>query len=276
VSYFFVGGCARSGTTLLQALLCRAAGAHPMIRESRYLRVLLQAYGVAMARFDAETEDYFRDRAALRAYHAKLIDDFLSHTRAHLGGAEHLVLKEPNQTRLFPEILSLVPAARCLCLVRDPRDTIASLVRVGQRYGDHPADRGNPDVARLRRRNMRALCAHYLSFYKPVLALAEGRGRERLMLIRYEDLVRSPAAELARVAAFTGLALDGVDPHASVDLGSYPQQFEDRFSRPWTSDLYGKPLTAERIGGYGSVLAAAEIAAIERWCGPFMARFRYR
>jgi hypothetical protein len=273
MSYVFVGGCQRSGTTLLQALMCRAHGANRMVREAKYFRYLVESYARARLRFKAETADYFTDVAQFNSFHADLLRRFLEHSAAHLGRTEHLVLKDPENSRVFVEILELIPQAKCLCIVRDPRDVIASLLAVGRRFAR--AGLQNTVLAPLlSSRNMVALSRHYLSYYRRSLALRGKVEPDRLVFVRYEDLVRTPAREIERIGEITGLRFDrdaGVDP----DFGGVSRQTEDRYSRAWFSDLYGKAVTSERIGRYSEALSTAEVTVIVRLCGPFMRQFDY-
>jgi len=270
----FVGGSQRSGTTLLQTILCASGATNPMIGEAKYFRQLVQAYVFGKRQFSAETRDYFTDVEELRAFHAGLLQGFLARTLARFAGAQHLVLKEPHLTMLFPEVGELLPAARFVCVVRDPRDVIASMVVVGRKL----AAQGNADDPMGRmfvKRDMGALSRHYLSFYVPALRSASPGFMERCLFLRYEDLVQKPEEALARVAEFTGLNLSGLDAAADPGTGQVDFEAVNAYRKAWVTKLYGKKADASRIGAFRKILKPAEIAGIVQNCRGLMTRFNY-
>ena len=194
MALFFIGGSQRSGTTMLQTILCQDESVNPLIQEPKYFRHLISAYKFGKDSFKGETRDYFTDMAEYTAFNTRIVRSFLKQTRALFPGTKHLVLREPHLTMLFPELAELLPAARFICVVRDPRDVIASMIEVGQRL-DHPSL--NQDVmARLfRSRDMAAISRHFLSFYKPVLRCRQPGFRRRLHFLRYEELVKNSDTE---------------------------------------------------------------------------------
>lgn len=275
MSAIFIGGSQRSGTTLLQTILCASGATNPMIGEAKYFRQLVQAYVFGKRQFGAETQDYFKDPEELRGFHAGLLEGFLAHTLARFEGARHLVLKEPHLTMLFPEIGELLPEARFVCVVRDPRDVIASMVEVGRKLAAQGIE--NDAMARMFiRRDMRELSRYYLSFYLPALRSASPGFMEKSLFLRYEDLVQAPEPALARVAEFTGVSLARIDA-AAEDPGTGKVDFEavNPYRKAWVTKLYGKKVSESRVGSFRRILKPGEIAAIVQNCRGVMTRFKY-
>jgi hypothetical protein len=274
MSWIFVGGSQRGGTTLLQTLLCQDAEANPLIQEAKYLRHLVAAYRFGKSQFQLETRDYFRDADSYLAFNRKLIRAFLDNTLSLFPGRKHLVLREPHLTMLFPELAELLPKARFLCVMRDPRDVIASMIEVGKKL--QAQGTATDAMARLFiGRNMDQLSQHVMSFYEPVFRNRAKGLRERIHFLRYEDLVREPEQQLQILRRFTGLKLDGVDPHADPDMGKVDHDRGSDYQRAWKTDKDGKAIADDRIGRYLKVLDPKEVAAIEKNCGRVMTRFKY-
>ena len=270
----FVGGSQRSGTTLVQTILCASGATNPMIGEAKYFRQLVQAYAFGKRQFSGETRDYFKDLEELRVFHGGLIQRFLDHTLARFEGAKHLVLKEPHLTMLFPELVELLPAARFICVVRDPRDVIASMIEVGRKL-DEKGIADDPMGRMFVRRDMRALSRHYLSFYLPALRSADSGFMERYLFLRYEDLVQKPDEAMKQVAAFTGLEIAGLDATADPGTGEVDFEKVNEYRKAWATKLYGKKADASRVGAFRKVLKPAEIAAVVQNCRGVMNRFKY-
>ena len=274
MTQIFVGGSQRSGTTLMQTILCASGATNPMVGEAKYFRQLVQAYAFGKRQFPAETRDYFKDLEDLRAFHGGLMESFLAHTLARFEGAKHLVLKEPHLTMLFPELAELLPQAKFVCVVRDPRDVIASMIEVGRKL-DAQGIADDPMGRMFVSRNMRALSQHYLSFYLPALRSADAGFAARYLFLRYEDLVQKPDEAMKQVAEFNGLELAGMDMSADPGTGEVDFEKVNAYRKAWATELYGKKADASRIGAFRKVLKPAEIAAVVQNCRGIMNRFKY-
>lgn len=156
---------------------------------------------------------------------------------------------------------------RVMLLVRDPRDLVVSnYFQVTRREQTYAGDMSS--YIRWPRGSFEGMLKYY-----NVWAAQRGVPRD-LILLRYEDLRRDPAAELARVAAFVGLR--EVRPEAlaqAVEHGA----FESMRRREATRPADGTPLAAGRqddaesfktrrgkVGGYVDYLSAEDVAWLDR------------
>lgn len=274
MSVIFVGGSQRGGTTLLQTLLCQDRTVNPLIQEAKYFRHLVAAYRFGRGQFDVETKDYFRDLDDYVAFNRSMVRTFLKHTLELFPGRKHLVLREPHLTMLFPELAELLPKAAFLCVVRDPRDVVASMIDVGGKLKQQGA---SDAMARLfGSRDIPQICAHFLSFYEPLFKSKVPGFRDRLLFLRYEDLVRAPGKQMEALRKFTGLKLQDVDPTAEPDTGRVDHARGSRYQNAWKTEKDGRALSDGSIGRHVEVLKSGEIEEVEKLCGRYMAQFKYK
>jgi len=271
---YFVGGSQRSGTTLLQTILCQDQAVNPLIAEAKYLRHLLAAYRFGKQNFAHETKDYFADLAAYRLFNGHVVGAFLEQVRARFAGACHLVLREPHLTLFFPELAELIADCRFLCVVRDPRDIVASMIEVGARLAAGES-RGDAMTRLFASRDIGAIAAHALSFYAPLLHANQPALRERTTFVRYEDLVQRPAEYLGHLRSLTGLALAHYDPARPADTGVVDYANRRPYEQAWNSNLYGQRVEDSRVGHHAEVLTAAEAARVCETCASYMQQFGY-
>lgn len=190
----FVGGCPRSGTTLLRALL----DSHPDVvcgPELRFLRPVASLcanmrrdVGGVLARHYAIAPDAFDD------VFKTLILEFLAPLREKTGKCI-IAEKTPANALYFGELSRLFPDARFIQIVRDGRDAVASLLTMD--WTDHRTG------ARLDMTTSAAAAARAWVDHVRAGRLASKGGR--YLEMRYEALVDDPEATMREVLAFLEL-----------------------------------------------------------------------
>jgi hypothetical protein len=159
---------------------------------ARFLRAIRPLRALSAALIPANLA--LRDRAAWLWYvnlsHLVVRSYFFHAGRAR--GAERLVEKTPTNTRHLPRLKHCFPRARFLYLYRHPVEVLGSHRR---RLADDPA-------ATWTRTDLDAFCHEWRASTRRALAWRERH--DDLLLLRYEDLARTPEAALRGVCAFLG------------------------------------------------------------------------
>jgi hypothetical protein len=191
-------------------------------------------------------------------------------------GARVWIDHTPLNARVAATLLEMFPAARFIHIVRDGRAVAASVLPLT--WGPNTVERS----------------AHWwIELVAFGLAL-ESWGRERVMRVRYEDLVGDPESTVRSLSAFTGLSFDPVmlradgfrpppDPVKQHALIGQPPR-RDR-ARAWTTALTPRQIEiVEFVAGdllrylgydvqFG--LKARPPSMFEHWSGAIRERLSY-
>jgi hypothetical protein len=251
----FVVGCSRSGTTLLQSFLA----AHPAVLSFPETAVFGRLLWTDTEAGGALNTVHQRTRLAYRGA-SKLLDrlgrrelegllpirsrsaeDF---ARGFIAVLDRLTLdrgkawwveKTPENIRYVPEIGRLVPGARFVNILRDGRETVASLYGLALEY---------PDKFWTKFLDVDLAIEHWNVSLRHTRELI---GVPGVMLVRYERLLAETESVLREICAFAGLRFsrDMLDRRSEVApalildfetwktrvLGAVPASSESRFDQ---------------------------------------------
>lgn len=279
----FIVGIGRSGTTLLMSML----NAHPQVQatpEINFFNFFVKQWS-SRTRFGRSEIGLIREfvmryqhhnfsgfsfdfDAFEKQHHEGFADLYRNFYRNFLYGGQqkHAAFffdKNPINTFYLADIIRLMPEARFVFLVRDPR---ASYLSRRQKKGKHP-------------QGMRAIAYRWLLYNQEVMRVME-KYPEKFLLLRYEDLVASPEAELKRMAAFFGFPYDEqmLRFHENVSANSFRKVAEsstDERKQVKYLDL-SRPVTTERSQAWRHELTATEIAEIDAITGTVAERLGYQ
>ena len=253
---FFIVGAGRSGTTLLRLMLAGHSRLH-IPPETWFLRPLVRDFPLTGALTQPQferaietmvrherwpdmnlAEDELRRQAAALAQ--PTLVDLIDLVYRHLldaSGKQRLGDKTPHYFAIVPELATLYPGAKFIHLVRDGRDVAISWIDAGwQRYYE-PGFEWPAAMVHLRRDR-----AAY---------------RERVLEVRYEDLVRRPAETAHHICAFLGESFE----QAMLD-------WQDRTGLVASRDRHlharlQQPLSDDAIAVWRRRLSAVECFAVE-------------
>jgi hypothetical protein len=167
-----------------------------------------------------------------------------------VDGARMVGEKTPNHCEWVLEIIAMIPEARIIHIMRDPRDSALSQKEAFGRHALQAAVRWKRDI------EMHRDCTRLIS-------------PDRYTAVRYEDLVTDPQAVLQPLSAFLGVEYveEMLDPSGREKKGF--SAYEEHKLRTL------EKVTNSRIGRYKQRMSAMDIAVIERVCGPLMEEMGY-
>ena len=259
----FVSGSPRAGTTALQIMLCQCAGTNPFIGEAEHFFGLFKLYDDVLKDFERKTA-YYLTRDELTAYHTGLALDYLERIRAKFEGNPRLVLKAAWWSNYMPHMAEMIPNARFIVIVRDPLDIAASYMDAGKRGEARTGENRFPP-------EHLPMISHDIARQYAAIFTNRKKFGERLQAIKYESLVRQ-RVDLSVLGDF--LSLPGLaDVSEQQDSGLV--DFDQVRGGHFFSELWGKELSAERIGRHKEVLSQAQIATVNNATRALREQFGY-
>jgi hypothetical protein len=212
----FVVGCPRSGTTWVQRLLA----SHPCIRTGQesdlfdmYVGPLLRTWQQELltdssGRGAIGLSCYFTDAEFSRTLKAYLLE-LLKPMVSGLQAGELFLEKTPSHVLFVPEIHALLPRARFVHVLRDARDTVASLLSASRTWGRAWAPRRAAHAART-----------WVTHVEASRQARQSLPRAQFYEVRYEALHTSGLHTLRNLAEWLGLTWPDVDLQAALGKNS--------------------------------------------------------
>ncbi len=157
--------------------------------------------------------------------------------------------KNPEYTRFISVLLQIFPSAKFLALVRDPRSNIASF------------------------RNVKFDLKHSVSLsirwnqYNNDLLRFQRRFSDKILCVKYEDLIAAPTQALQRIENF--LEVDGLVSLQHTFFKNTPNLYS-------FNQKIGSPLDQSRIEPWTRELGDSDVTAINCLCAQTASRFGYR
>lgn len=266
----FVGGCSRSGTTLLGAML-GVGPAAVTVPEAEFKWQLFEDTGPAgaepaKARLDTTALAHrLRDDRMFRLWdvalpsaggspltYRELLDGLVGAYASRIGkpDAEVWVDHTPGNIRYGLTLHRTFPDARFLHLVRDGRAVAASVL---------PLDWGPNSAGQSAMYWAAQLAAGF--------ALETALGPDVVRTVRYEDLVRDPAGTLASVCDFLGIPYrDDMVNARDYRVGAYEAEQQR---------LVAGPPQPDRIEAWREQLTMRQIRDFERATGELLEYLGY-
>lgn len=275
MTYFFVGGSQRSGSSLLAASLCAGEETNPYLGESRGFRLLMQTYADMVQRFDEETTFHLGSRQAFDDYYRSVVTSYLGHTLGRHYPATSLVLKEPHLTMSFPDIHRLIPDSKFVMIKRDPRDIVVSMLKVGKRF----EEKGQKHL--FNSGKIGQIAKSIIPFYRPVInTSAINKAFKRACIwVEYEQMVADPETVIDQIRDFTGLKIelyDPADPMKRTLEEKAASRAKSKGPAIWNTDLMrNKVVSNESVGKYAEFLSEEQIQTVEAATGRLITALGY-
>jgi hypothetical protein len=193
IQLVFIGGPPRAGTTLLQRIL----SGHPSIYagpEFDFVPAIVSLRNNMRSKVRVGRIDFMLSEEDIDRHFSRMLIDMLSE-KARKEGVSMISEKSPANASVIDAILELLPCARGIVVLRDPRAIVSSMKDVGARFvaqGRQPP---------LFCRDVKHAVDRINAVVAPLTNAAQ-KFPDRFMIIYYEDLVTSPLNTIHTVCDF--------------------------------------------------------------------------
>lgn len=174
-----------------------------------------------------------------------------------------LVDKNPSYTLFVKHLANHFPKAKFIFLLRDYRANILS--RKQSVYLK------SPEVA---------FNSYRWKLFNESSANFSKKHPDKVLLLKYEDLVLDSEKEIVRICEFLGVKKEDfntqVELDHKVDFSHFnvDEKYKERFQKKY-SDL-NRPLNSSRLNSWETQLSKSEIELCEAMCSDFAAQFGYQ
>jgi len=261
--YVFLLGAPRSGTTWLQIMLSK----HPAIstcQETHLFSGYLSSLQRSWRRHENDRRGIGVQAAVSRARFIELQRDFALAVLNAIGDTPVVLEKTPAHITVLDDIREVLPEARFIHIIRDPRAVAASLAAAGRDWGSSWASTNAVHNAR-----------RWTSNVANGLVLREGDGRQYFEL-RYEDLLEETPRHLEALFEWLGIDSSGALCRQVAEESRIQKLREGKSQAAW--DLAKEPQGFFRKGrpdGWKEDLSRRDVAVVEAIAGPLMDELGY-
>jgi len=235
LKYIFIGGCGRSGTTLVQKLLVL----HSKITgngEFDFLPHLMQVHAQMIEPTYLKRQSFFYSKEQLEAHWNEFIKVLLT-SNIDTNQFEYISEKTPNNIFCAEQLLELIPDSKFVYVYRDGRDVISSFKQVKKRAGEKGEQLQN---------SIKDWALMWNNASHNYLQLKKNRKFDnRHIGIRYEDLVNDPKNSLLLLMDFLELPFE---EHQLIHGTANKDPLSLKLDEVWyTSKMYNQDINTANI-----------------------------
>ena len=250
-------GAARTGTHLVNSIICETGETTPLLPEAHMLTDLAETAKSMVSYSERYPDSYFNGAEdAVRAGAAPLRQ--IVETVRSRYGVNKVVFRAPALSLNAPVLLDMFrelnEAFRFVVMIRDPRDAITSMIR----WNERRIERGGKSMCGDDGDMLEYGITWFWSQYKNIVPIKDER---EMLVVRYEDLVQNPVPETSRI--YEELGLDVAKYGGLAEWRNVKADLaRDGMHGDCITDLYLQPVSNASVGSYKEVLSAEEASKI--------------
>jgi len=262
IKFIFIGGCGRSGTTLVQKLLIL----HSKITgngEFDFLAPLMHVFDQMSNPEHLKRQSFFYNKEQLGDIWKKHIEALLT-SNIDVSKFEYLSEKTPNNIYCAEQLLELIPGSKFIYVYRDGRDVISSFKQVKKRAKSKGEQLPNSI------KDWASMWNNTSQKYHQLKNNDKFNGRH--IAIKYEDLVNSPEESIANLMIFLGLQVEKAQLHPETEKGSFELKSDDVW---YTHKMHNQEINAGNIAKWKNDLNMIQKIVYQTIMAPRLCEYSY-
>ncbi len=264
---FFIVGCQRSGTTALAVMFDRHSGL-AVPSETQFFNTFARLDGRKRLPMTHEQllsracDDFFIHQTGLR--YEEMIEIFrryeptypnlfraILESFAAKQGKRRAAEKSCDHLHHVPELLRLFPKAKVICIIRDGRDVVQSMIAA---WGS---------------KLLGSLCRLWIMKARVAARLQRQLPGDRFTVVKYADLILHPEKEMRRLCEFIGEEFEPSQLEKMTETASVPAAELD-----WKAKAKDRP-DASRVGAWRRNGDPEQIAQLNYYLGSMLRKWGY-
>ncbi len=260
-SPIFIGGCGRSGTTLLRTML----DSHPLICSGPETNLIIEPQNESYFARLADKFSLPEDEVIRMANESSFLPQFMTAFGRYVTGKhgkKHWADKTPRNVRHLKYIFDNFPSARFIHVIRDGRDVTNSL----KTHPKYKVVEGKLIETGIQN-PYEDCCKRWI---EDVTLGLEWHGDNRVLPVMYEELVANPRATMIRILDFLELPWsDAILHHENID-----NELRNPMKYP-NNALANQSITKAGVGRWKSELSMEEIQYFNEHAGALLSSLGY-
>ena len=250
MKFIFIGGCERSGTTLIQKLLTSHSkiGGGPEFDFSGEVGLL---YEKMSNRDKLSRLAYFYDEESIRRIFQDFYYSFFQNLVKDNPEISIISEKTPININHAEILLNLFPDAIFLNIIRDGRDVYVSYKEVASRYLEKKASFNREGYS------LRAISKLWNNALNQYVKLSKTSVADRVINVFYETLLLNPDNEIRRVCDLIGIKFE----NSMIDMEFVNKEFSKKMAADgiyYTKEKLNQNFNTSRIGRWKNELSKLE------------------
>lgn len=237
--FIFIGGCGRSGTTMIQNVLTN----HSKINggpEFGFTHSIFSMYRNMKKNFEEEFFKYIDSEDQLKKKYIDFYSSFFNNFNKNK--VLYISEKTPNNIDVAKEVLDVFPTSKFVYVYRDSRDVVNSHLHVKKRYKKQN---------RFADFNIKSVCRLWNRSNDQFRTIQAAYGKDRVIAIQYEAFVTNPPKEIKRLLLFLKIEYEEIDSTSSQKSEKEKAYVNDIW---YTKEMLNQKINTNNIGKWKSEL----------------------